>query len=224
MSGLGETGLEYGFATGVNQVSPGDIDQYEFVNVDTPAVDTAWFSAGTTTGTTPVALQLKNLLGEWPRNLFYNYTGGTVGGTFVVNGIDQFGVPFTETVALGSQSSNGSVYGTAIAFKVNSGTFSGNTSVAGTMTVGYGTTANGSASSNWFGLWTKIAGTSDVKNIRWSNNGTVLGLNKGTAIGTLIDATRHAFQGTAGVAITDTYTVTVNPTFDNTFKTKLTNL
>lgn len=224
MSGLGEMGLEYAFATGVSQVSPGDIDQYEFANIDTPVVDTAWFSAGTTTGTTPVALQLKNLIGEWPRNLFYNYTGGTVGGTFVVNGVDQFGVPFTESVALGSQTSNGSVYGTVIAAKVLSGTFSGNTSIAGTMSVGYGTVSNGLAASNWFGLWTKIGGTSDVKNIRWSNNGTVLGLNKGTAIGTLVDANRHAFQGTAGVAITDTYTVTIDSSFNNVGKGRMANL
>lgn len=205
-----------GFGAGYpGQITPDEIDQLFMVNIDNPSTDNAWFSAGTTSGTTPVALVTKNQLGEWPRNLFYNFTGGTTGGTFTVNGIDQFGNPFTETFAKGSATSNQSGYGTVIAMKVLSGTFAGNTSIAGTMTVGYGTASNGSAQSNWFGLFTKLGGTADVKNIRWDNNGTVTGLNKGTAMGTLVDASRHAFQGTSGVAITDTYTVFVKPSFDN---------
>lgn len=224
MSGLGEMGGLHVANGGDLSATPVELDHYQFANIDTPVVDTAYFAAGTTTGTTPVALQLKNQIGEWPRNAYYNYTGGTVGGTFVANFIDQFGNAVTETVALGSQTSNGSVFGTAIVQKFLSGTFSGNTSVAGTMTVGYGTVSNGSLSSNWFGLFTKLGGTSDIKAIRWSNNGTVLGLNKGTSIGTLVDVGRSAFQGTSGVAITDTYTVTFKPSWSNLGRVKMANL
>lgn len=223
MSGLRELGGPFHPGDG-RMVTPSEIDEYAFPNVDTPSVDTAWYAAGTTTGTTPVALQLKNQLCDWPRNAFYSFTGGTTGGTFVGNFIDQFGYPFTETVAQGSANANATVYGTQISAKYISGSFFPNTSIAGTYTIGNGTATNGSAQSNWFGLQTKIAGTSDIKNIRWSNNGTVLGLNKGTNIGTLIDINRHCFQGTSGVAITDTYTVTMNTTWNNNFKSEMTNL
>jgi hypothetical protein len=218
MSGLGELGLEYAFATGVSQVAQRDIDQYDFISIGHPSVDTAWYAAGTVAGTAVTALALKNQLSDYPRNIAYCFTGGTSGGTITVNGIDQFGVAFTEKVALGSVAGGGTTYGTVIAAKFLSGTVNPNTSTTGTYTVGNGTASNGSAASNWFGLMTKIGGTADVKNIRWDNNGTVTGLNKGTAMGTLIDANRHAFQGTSGVAITDSYAVILKPTFDNSGK------
>lgn len=223
MSGLRELGGPLNPGDGI-LVTPAEVDQLQYVNIDTPAVDVAYFSAGTVAGTAVTALALKNQLGEWPRNAAYCFTGGTSGGTITANFLDQFGNPVTETVSLGSVAGGGTTYGTAIVSKFLSGTVNPNTSTTGTYTLGYGTLANGSAQSNWFGLGLKIAGTSDVKNIRWSNNGTVLGLNKGTAIGTLIDANRHAFQGTSGVAISDTYTVTIRPTWDNLFKGKLINL
>lgn len=216
MSGLRELGGPFNPGDG-RSVDSAEIDRYAFPNIDNPAVDTAWYAAGTTAGTTPVALVLKNQLADWPRNVFANLTGGTTGGTITVNLVDQFGSSVTESYALGSTGANQTVYGTAIAAKFLSGTIFGNTSVAGTYTVGMGTASNGSAQSNWFGLMSKIGGTANVKNIRWQNNGTVTGLNKGTAIGTLVNVNTHSFQGTSGVAITDTYTVTMRTTYDNNF-------
>ncbi len=218
MSGLGELGELPGFAFSGGQVAQKDIDQYDQISIASPSVDPAFFAAGTVAGTAVTALALTNRLGDWPRNAAYCFTGGTSGGTITANWVDQFGQFITETVAQGSAAGGGTTFGTAIVAKFLSGTVNPNTSTTGTYTLGYGTVSNGSATSNWFGLYTKIGGTSDVKNIRWVNNGTVTGLNKGTLIGTLIDANRHAFQGTSAVKITDNYTVIVKPTFDNTGK------
>src|SRR6185437_2596341 len=102
-------------------------------------------------------------------------------GTITANWLDQFGSPVTETVALGSVAGGGTTYGTAIVAKFVSGTVNPNTSTTGTYTIGYGTVGT----SNWFGLLTKVGGTSDLVNIRWINNGTPTVLNKGTALGTL---------------------------------------
>lgn len=229
MSGLRELGGPLNPGDG-RSMSPSEIDQYYFINIDNPSVSATYTAQGTTTGTTPAALVITNAIGEWPRNPFYNTTGGTTGGTYVANWIDQFGYPVTETVSFGSTTSNQTKFGTVIAAKFVSGTFFPNTSIAGTYNIGYGTTSNGGSQSNWFGLYTKVEGTVEVKHIRWNNNGTVTGLNKGTAIGTLVGYNNNgslpsnAFQGTSGVAIGDTYTVVVRPTFDNLFKNKLTNL
>ena len=227
MSGLAEAFPGFGPGYPLRAV-PRDLDQYYIVNIDNPVVNTGWF--GTANGGTAAAgpaITLSNALGEWPRNAFYSVAGvasGTFGGTFVANWLDQFGSPITETVVVQSATPGTGVYGTAIVFKFLSGTFTSQGSSggsAGTASIGYGTASNGSAQSNWFGLWTKIGGTSDLVTIRWDNNGTTTSLNKGTALGTLVDATRFAFQGTSGVAVTDTYMVIVYPTWDNASKAKL---
>lgn len=221
MSGLGELGLNYSFATGVSQVSQRDLDQYDQVTVQNPVANFSWFGTASGTGGA-AAMTLINALPDWPRNLAYSITGvanGTYGGTLTANFYDQFGVLTTEVVAIGTAVNGGTVYGTAICGKFVSGSFGGTIASSGTFvgtaSIGLGTASNGSANSNWFGLLTKIAGTADVKNIVWGNNGTVTTLNKGTAIGTLVNTTSHSFQGTSGVAITDRYTVYLKPTFQN---------
>lgn len=238
MSGLGELG---GFPSeAVNAgplVQPKDEDNYQFVNINNPSVDTKWFgsfSGGTAGTNNPITLL--NSLAEWPRNAFYTIigvAGGTFGGTFTANWIDQFGSVIQEKVVVASAAPAVGVYGTAIVQKFLSGTFASQGSSGGstgTAQIGYGTLSNGSAQSNWFGLMTRIAGTSDVKNIRWTNNGTVTGLNAGTKLGTLVgydtngSLPNNVFQGTSGVQVTDTYTVTFAPTYDNTFKPKMTAL
>jgi len=220
MSGLGEAygAGQFGAIESGVSVQQKEVDQYVDLQVNNPTTNTAWFSAGTSTGTTVQAMVVTNVLADWPRNAAYAFTGGTSGGTITANWIDQFGVPVIETVSLGSVAGGGTTYGTAIVAKFVSGTVFPNTSTTGTYTLGFGTLANGSAQSNWFGLLTKIAGTSDVKNIGWCNNGTQVALNKGTAIGTLVNTTTHSFQGTSGVAITDRYNVILKPTYDNTYK------
>lgn len=222
MSGLSEIGQLPGFAFGGAQIAPRDVDQYVERFIFAPSVDFAWFGTCTSaTANAPVVT--KNNLPDWPRNLAYSVTGvaGGMGGTFTARFIDQFGGTVTETVTIGSANGGGTVYGTAICGKYGTATFSpiglGGTAI-GTVSIGLGTAPG--ATGNWFGLKTKIAGTSDVKNIVWITTNTVTTLAGGTAIGTLVNGAggtvpQHAFQGTSGVAITDRYHVTLKPTFDN---------
>lgn len=231
MSGLREMGGPLNPGDG-KSVSQSEIDQYYAVQIQNPSVNPAWFgtvNGGTATNTSTGLTQV-NSLAEWPRNAFYTVLGvasGTFGGTFVANWIDQFGSSVTESVAVANAAPAVGVYGTAIVQKFVSGSFvSGGASggSAGTAQIGFGTLSNGSAQSNWFGLMTKVGGTADLKNLRWVNNGTVTALNKGTAIGTLINTTTHAFQGTSGVAITDTYDCIIKPSWNNNFLGVMTNL
>jgi hypothetical protein len=236
MSGLGELGEFYNFNVNAGQVSQKDIDQYDIIQVDNPVANYAWYGSASGTVTASTAITKVNQLADHPRNFCYSITGitnGTYGGTFTVNGVDQFGVTFQEVVSIGTAVNGGTTYGTAIAAKFISGSFissGASGTFIGTANLGLGTAANGSASSNWFGLLTKIAGTSDVKMLTWNNNGTITTLNKGTAIGTLIgfdgngSVPSDAFQGTSGVAITDHYKVVFKPTYDNTGKGTMSNL
>lgn len=227
MSGLAEAFP--GFGPGYPlRAAPRDLDEYYIVNVDNPSVSSSYF--GTVNGGTaaaPTAIAALNTIGDWPRNALYSVTGvagGSFGGTFVTNWLDQFGTPITETVVIPSAVLGGTTFGTAIVYKYLSGSFTSQGSSggsAGTASIGYGTTENGSAQSNWFGLFTKLGGTADIVQIRWVNNGTPTGVNKGTSFGTLVDATRMAWQGTSGVALTDSYQVIVYPTWDNAGKPKL---
>lgn len=211
------------------QVGQDELDQYQQIEILHPSVSTSFF--GTVNGgtaSTNAALTLVNRLAPYPRNPFYTIigvSGGTFGGTFIANWVDQFGSTVQETVVVASAAPAVGVYGTAIVEKFISGTFQSQGSSggsAGTAQVGFGTASNGSAQSNWFGLLTKIGGTSDIKNIAWDNNGTATGLNAGTAIGTLVgyqgngSLPNSAFQGTSGVAITDGYVVLVKTTYDST--------
>jgi hypothetical protein len=219
MSGLGELGGLEQFGPGYSgQVSQQDIDQYDLVAVMNPSVDGSWI--GTYSGTGPVgggAAVVKNILMDVPRNVKYatnGITNGTYGGTFTVNWLDQFGVAITEKVTIGTAVNGGTTYGTAIAHKFLSGTFQPVASAGtfiGTASIGAGT----SPTSNWFGLLTKIAATGDIKCVRWVNNGTVTGIGGGSLLGTLVSVANSAFQGTSGVAITDSYTVVLKPTYDN---------
>jgi len=221
MSGLGELGglpqfsdTQYG-----GQVAQVDLDQYDQVAVNYPSVDGSWIGtvSGTVSGNT--ALVKKNLLMDWPRNAKYalnGITNGTYGGTFISNIIDQFGQGITETVAVPAAVNGGTVYGTAIIHKYVSGSFISQGSSGtwiGTASVGAGT-ALGTAG-NYFGLLTKIGATSDVKSIRYCDNGVVSVMGGGSLLGTNLSTSMHAFQGTGGVKVTDTFTVIVKPSYNN---------
>ena len=227
MSGLGELGNLPGFQPGAGgQVTPVEQDEYQQIYVANPLVTANYL--GTAKGTTAagvVAVTQVNQLCDWPRNLLYQITGPAAGegGTFTCNLIDQFGSPVIEKIGFATATSGGSAYGTCIAAKFISGSVSlvGNAGTAvGTVTVGFGTQA-GSA---WFGLLTKIGGTADIKNITWGSSGQVTTLNGGTAIGSLVSTANHAFQGTSGVAITDTYCVIFKPTYSNLNKPNMAGL
>lgn len=237
MSGLGELGELPGFTTAGASVQQKDIDQYDTISIDSPSVSNTWI--GTAAGGTNAqakALVLINAVCDYPRNLLYSVVGtNDVGGSWTVNGFDQFGSAVTETAGFGTSAAGtpaGSVYGTAVFAKVTNGsfTFAAGSAGNGSAQIGFGTNSNGSAQSNWFGLLAKLGGTSDVKTITWITTNTVTTLNKGTALGTLVgyqgngSLPNSAFQGTAGVAITDHYKVIFKPTFDHIGRGPMANL
>ena len=226
MSGFGELGGNFGFNEGGMQASQHDLDQYDIVTVQHPVVEGSWIGTGSGTGPAAgAAIVVKNAYMDWPRNAKYavnGITNGTYGGTFVSNLMDQFGSVTQETVKIGTAVNGGTTFGTVIIYKFLSGTFypvaSAGTFI-GTASIGCGTTESGTYQNNWFGLMTKIGAATDVKLIKWDNNGTIANFaSTGTGLGTLVSVSQHAFQGTSGVAVTDTLTVILKPTYDNTSK------
>jgi hypothetical protein len=203
-----------------NQVDPSDIDSYTRVSVGNPSTSATWFGTATGTNTT-ASITLLQALPDHPRNLYYTVSGissGTYGGVFTANITDQFGQVITETITIATAVNGGTTFGTAIVARVNSLAFATTASSGtfiGTANVGFGTLSNGSAQSNWFGLLDKIGGTGDIKSMIWINNGTTTGIAKGTNLGTSIQVNPPSFQGTSGVAITDSYRVVLKSTADN---------
>lgn len=236
MSGLGETGGQYGLDVNAGpRVQQKDIDQYIIYEVNSPSVSASYMATISPVAASPAttsALVFKSHLPDYPRNLLYQITGvaGGMGGTITAIGVDQFGSAVTESCGLGTAAGGGSVQGTAIFGSVTSASVKaiglGGTAI-GTTTLGFSTTSG--TGGNWFGLPVKIGGTLDLRTITWNTGGTAPALNAGTNFGTLVNATglglpSHAFQGTAGLTVGDLYIVTVKPTFDNTFKGEETNL
>ncbi len=230
MSGLNEIGGLPGFSVGA-QASPKDLDQYSTVVVDNPVVSNTWFGtmAGGTNGQTKALVSI-NKIADYPRNAFYSVVGtNDVGGTFTINGVDQFGQAQTEVAGFGTAAMGtpaASVFGTVIWAKINSGsfTFASGSAGNGSAQVGVGTTTSGTNQNNWFGLLTRIAGTADVKAITWIDSVTTTTLAGGTTLGTSVSVARNAFQGTSGVKTTDHYRVLVKSSFDNTGKPPLAGL
>lgn len=221
MSGLGELGGLPQFIPGYGgQVAESDIDRYKQVIVTAPSVDGSFIGTISGTVTANTAIVKRNILLDWPRNVKYavnGITNGTYGGTFTATFIDQFGQGTTENVVITSAINGGTTFGTAIVYKFIGGTFQSEAAAGtfiGTAAIGVGTAIG--ASGNWFGLMTKIGATGDVKLIRYNNNGAGTVMGGGSLQGTNVSVSRHAFQGTGGVLVTDTYSVLLKSTFDNT--------
>jgi len=226
MSGLGEIGGLPGFNTGGQRVEPSDIDRYEVINTGVLSISATWVgtaAGGTSTQAQP--LVLINRLLDHPRNLLYSQVGtADNGGTWVINGKDQFGITVTETVGNGTVAAGTPAWakaGTTIFREVTSGTFTTATGAVGAGSPRIGV-AIGTAGTTAFklGLLTKIAGSTDVKAITWTTQNVVTTLGGGT-IGALVDATNHAFTGTSIMAGTEQYKAYVITTWDNTGKVNL---
>jgi hypothetical protein len=217
MAGLKKFFPEFTFAGA--QVSQSDIDQYDLVALQNPSVAANWYGTAKGTGTAgTVAIGITNILADWPRNIYYSITGiaAGLGGTFTSSLVDQFGNTVSESVGFATTASGGSVYGTVIAARYISGSLvfaTNNATTVATVAVGLGT--NTGTAGNYFGLLSKIAGTSDVKNITWINSTTATAMGGGSALGSLVSTTMHAFQGTNNLLTTDGYRVIFKPTFDN---------
>lgn len=197
------------------KVTPDEIDATKQYSVIMPSISETWY--GTVSSATPAAFVLDNINADYPRNLLFVTLGvaGGMGATAVVNGKDQFGNVIQETMSFGSAAGGGTVAGTKIFAQVTSGTMTpvglGGTAV-GTAKLGV---AKGTAAGivNLFGLPDKILATSDVKRITFIDNGTAKNINGGT-IAAYIGTANHTFRGTAVVAATDQYHITMRSTFN----------
>lgn len=211
------------FQFGGNKVSADEIDQYVTYRVDNPTTSATWI--GTTavgTSTQAKALVLINKVPDYPRNLFVTTSGSNdLGGTFVVNGKDQFGQTITESIGFGTVVTPGtSAIGTKIFAEVTSGTWTFAVGSAGSGTPKLGVAVGGTAGSlATFGLPVKIGAVSDVKRITWlktaAGPGVVTTLDGGTISSSLVSTSKHSFNGTAALGTADTFIVTIKSTYDS---------
>ena len=191
------------------------VDQYVILN---PSVDTVWFGTPAVgTASQQKALVMTNIRADYPRNVVAGVATGAGtahGGTMDINGKDQFGNTITESITIGTAAAGGTVAGTKIFASVSSGTFSHTSDSVGNGTAGLGVAIGTSTTlQHLFGLPDKIGGTSDVKSLVWINNGTSTTVNGGT-FGAYIGTANHTFKGTAIVAVTDRFVVTLRSSFD----------
>lgn len=226
MSGLGEIGGLPGFNTGGQRVQPSDVDRYEHLNTGVLSISATWVgTAAGGTSTQAKVLVLINKILDHPRNLLYSQVGtADMGGTWIINGVDQFGGTVTETVGNATVAAGTpawAVAGTKIFREVISGTFTTATGGVGLGSPRIGV-AVGTAGTTAFklGLLTKIGGSADVKTITWVKENVATTLNGGT-IGAYVDATNHAITGTSIMAGTESYKAIFVPTWDNKGKTNL---
>src|SRR3990172_4608003 len=196
MSGLRESNYEFVQAGG--QVTPNEIDRYERLNTGILSVSSTWVgTAASGTATQAKALVLINKLLDHPRNVLYGVVGtADCGGSWTINGYDQFGQPINETVALATAVAGTparAVAGTKIFASVTSGTFTATSTTVGAALGQIGVAIGTSTTAAFkLGLLTKIASTADVRMITWVKENVVTTLGGGT-IEAYVDATNHAF-------------------------------
>lgn len=225
MSGLKED--QFGFGPAKRQVTPDEIDRYEQYVVVNPSISPTWVgtAAGGTAGQAK-ALVLINKNLDYPRNLLYGVVGtADMGGTWVINGKDQFGQVVSETVVLGTAAAGTpavAVAGTKIFAQVTSGTFTVAATGVGSGSARLGVAIGTAATSKYYlGLPSKIGAVTDVKTISWSKEFVQTTLNGGTVDSTLVNTTSHAFNGTSIMGGTETFVVSFKPTYDNAGKANM---
>ena len=212
------------------KLTPDEIDRYEQYCVIDPTTSATWVgtaAGGTSTQAKALVLINKNL--DYPRNLLYGVVGtADFGGTWVVNGKNQFGVSITETVGAGTAAAGKPVFataGTLIFSQVTDGTFTVATGAVGNGSARLGVAVGGTAGSTcYFGLPSKIAAVSDVKSISWSKESVQTTLGGGTVSSTLVGTTYHTFNGTAALGGTEKFVVTFRPTYNNEYGTNMAGL
>jgi len=207
---------------GGNQVAPDEIDRYEHYMVVFPGTSLTWVgtcAAGTQTQSKPLVIINANL--DYPRNLAYSVVGtADIGGTWTVNGKDQFGNLVTESVGSGTVAAGTPAFnkaGTQIFSVVTSGTFTfGTSSGQGSGSAQLGVAAGGTAGSlALFGLPTKIAAVSDVKRLTHLQNFVNTTLGGGTVTSTVVGTANHTFNGTAALGSADVFMVTIDTTYNS---------
>lgn len=215
------------FAFSGNKVTPDEIGWDLMYYVINPSIGTAVIGTTAIGGTVAQkALVLVNALPDYPRNLAYSVVGSNnLGGTWQVNGYDQFGNIISEAATISVVNGGGTAVGTKVFAEVTSGTFSfmtGGSVGNGTPNLGVGT----GGTTALFGLPAKLGGTFDVKMISGSFGGvgtsTVGTFVTGSAVAAQVDTTNHAIKAPLDIqAGTTVYAIRFRPTyavFDETVK------
>lgn len=208
------------FAFSGNQATPDELDRYEQYVVINPSVSATWVgtaAGGTSTEAKALVLINKNL--DYPRNLLYGMVGtADNGGTWVVNGKNQFGEVIQETVGNGTAAAGTpafAVAGTKIFAQVTSGTFTVATGGVGLGSARLGVAiGTGATTKAYLGLPSKIGAVTDVKMISWSKEHVQTTLNGGTVTSSFVSTANHAINGSAIMGGTETFVVLFKPTAD----------
>jgi len=202
-----------------NKVTPDELgfdQQYVVIN---PSISPVWVGTCAIAGTTStVSLVITNAVLDYPRNLQFGVQGtNAIGGTWFVNGKDQFGNEIRE---IGTIAVSGTAGGTTDGTKVFAAVTSGSFSFATGGSVGNGTTKLGVGTAGTtclFGLPAKLGGSTDIKMVSGSFAGVgtqTLGTVATEALaGALADTTMHAFKAPLDVpAGTSIYVCRYRPT------------
>lgn len=204
-------------------ITPDEQDRYEVYTVVNPSISATWFGTTAVAGTSASsALVLVNAIADYPRNLVGAVAGSAagLGGTWVVNGVNQFGGEITENLVITGASNGGTTVGTSIFAQVTSGTFNYGTAVgSGTTKLGVdilGTTA-------LFGLPVKIGAATDVKSVTYTTGAGAQTVNGGT-IAAFVDADVHAIKAPVTVTGTMSFQTWVKPTHNNENSAQMANL
>lgn len=218
------------FAFSGNQVTPDEVDEYRQYVIANPSTSATWVGTAVAgTSTQAKALVIINKTLDYPRNLLYGAVGtNDIGGTWTVNGKDQFGNTIQESVGSGTVAAGTpafAVAGTKIFAQVTSGTFQFATGSAGNGSARLGVAIGTAANAKYYlGLPDKIGAVSDVKSIAWSKEFVQTGLNGGTVDSTLVSTSLHAIAGTAIMGGTESFVVLYKPTADLSGTTNQANL
>lgn len=219
MAGLKKTDPAFAFSGA--RITPDEIDSYSQYVVLNPSISSTY--VGTCAGGTATvasALVITNGYLDYPRNLLYSAVGtNDFGGTWTINGYDQFGASITETVTNGTVAAGTpafAVAGTSIFARVSSGTFTATSTSVGIGSARLGV-AIGTAGTlrYWLGLPDKIAAVTDVKTITWSTQHVHTAINGGSIqSSTFVNTTNSGVGGSAIMAGTETFAVLYRSTKD----------
>ena len=201
-----------------NKVTPDELGWDQMYYIINPSIDTKWVGTtaiGGTAATKPLVL-INGIL-DYPRNLQMGVQGtNDMSGTWVVNGIDQFGQVIQESGTCASSTAGGTVVGTKVFAEVTSGTFnfSAGSVGNGTTTLGVGT----AGTTALFGLPARLGGTFDVKMISGSFGGVGTSTSgtfiTGSAVAKQVDTGVNAIKAPLDiVAGTTVYAIRYRPTY-----------
>lgn len=204
------------------QVTADEQDDYNVYSISQPGTANVWFGTGAIAGTsTNEALVIINRYPDYPRNLNYVLvgTGAGMAGTFQISGFDQFGSIISETVAIATASNGGTVVGTKIFGRVDSGSIQLGTAV------GNGTTKLGfvPGTACLFGLPVKIAGTNDISLMSHVAGTGAVSYNGGTVAG-FVNTNLSAILPAAALTGSETINVWVKSSFNPVNIAKVSNL